>query len=376
MSTPTSELERELRGMSGRIARDPEHKLRGVVQLASADDPALRFYLDAESGPVALHRGAHPAPAVTVTAPTRIFLNMFRGRFAFFDPAALDHLAIDGDFELLLPLFSYVGDSDQKLEPFALAASVRRAQPPLTEVPRVERPPERVVREALELYQPLLITGAVAEWPWAAKALTPAGLVAEFGDEQLSAAGEVYGTVPESVASFVARCQAGACAATAGLAPRAVRGAIGYPGYFTPDDYRWPFFFMGAPGAVSPIHRDLAHNLAAHLFGAKRWRLYSPDQAELLYPNPGPDDGPSAQTCLVDPDAPDLQRFPRFAEARPLELVVRAGEILLVPSGWFHHVTALELCLNVAYSLKWDPGRPGEVKVDRPLIDLTAGEET
>lgn len=373
--TALDDLERELRNMSRRIGGDPEHKVRGAIQLTGADAPGASFYLAAAPGEVTLHRGAHPAPDVKVTAPLQIFLNMFRGKFAFFDPSALDHLAIEGRFDLLLPLFSYVSDSSQKLEPFELAAKVRRSKPPLTSVPRVEYPSESVVREAMAEYQPLLITGAFERWPWLVKELTPDSLVERFGDQVLSAADETYGTQPETVAAFMRRCRDGARAATAGLAPRVVRGAVGYPGYFRPEDYRWPFFFMGAQGAVSPIHRDLAHNLATHVFGAKRWRLFSPDQAELLYPNMGPDDGPSAQTCHVDVEAPDLERFPRYAEARPIDLVVQAGEILLVPSGWFHHVNALELCLNIAYSLKWDRGRPGELRVNRPLIDLTAGED-
>jgi hypothetical protein len=375
MSAVVDELERELRGMSRRIGSDPEHKVRGVVQLAGADDPEVSFFMAASGGGFAVHRGVHPAPNVKVTAPTRIFLNMFRGRFAFFDPNAMDHLAIDGDAGLLLPLFSYVGDSNQKLEPFELAANVRRSQPFLGSVPAAECPDESVLRQAIAEYQPLLITGAVERWPWLVKSLTPDSLLEVFGREQLTAADDGSGTQPETVGRFIERCRQGAVGATAGLAPRVVRTAFGYPGYFKPDDYRWPFFFMGAKGAVSPIHRDLAHNLAVHAFGAKRWRLFSPDQAEFLYPTSGPDDGPSAQTCSLDIDAPDLERFPLYASARPLELVVNAGEILFVPSGWFHHVTALELCLNIAYSLKWDRGRPGEIAVDRPLVDLTAGEE-
>jgi cupin-like protein len=374
MSALIDELERELRGMSLRISNDPAHNVRGVVQFAGSDDRDTSFYLDV-GAEVALHRGVHPAPSVKVTAHTQVFLNMFRGKFAFFDPNALDQLAIDGDPELLLPLFSYVGDSDQKLEPFELAASIRQRRPPLTSVPRVENPTESLLMEAMAEYQPLLITGAVERWPWLAKSLTIDSLVTMFGDQQLTAARETEGTQAETVAGFIQRCRAGARMATAGLIPRAIRNAVGYPGYFNPEDYRWPFFFMGAQGAVSPIHRDLAHNLATHLFGAKRWRIFSPDQAEFLYPNTGPDDGPSAQTCLVDVEAPDLERFPLYANAKPIDLVVNAGEILFVPSGWFHHVNALDLCLNIAYSLKWDKGRPGEIKVNRRLIDLTAGEE-
>jgi hypothetical protein len=361
--------------MSRRIRNDPDHKVHGVVQLTGSDDPNASFYMSASAGEVDVLRGVHPTPDVKVTAPMRIFLNMFRGKFAFFDPNALDQLGIDGNPQLLLPLFSYVSDSDQKLEPFQLAADICRSRPPLTSVPRIECPTETVLREAMAEYRPLLITGAVERWPWLAKEFTPDFLVSRFGDRQLSAAGETNGSQPETVASFIQRCREGARAATAGLAPKAVRNALGYPRYFQPEDYRWPFFFMGASGAVSPIHRDLAHNLAVHVFGEKRWRIFSPDQAEFLYPRTGPDDGPSAQTCLVDIEAPDLDRFPLYAHAKPIDLVVRAGEILFVPSGWFHHVNTIELCLNIAYSLKWDRGRPGEIKVDRELIDLTAGEE-
>jgi hypothetical protein len=208
-----------------------------------------------------------------------------------------------------------------------------------------------------------------------AKDLSPDFLVKTFGDQQLVATSESNGTRPETVASFIQRSRAGEDAASAGLAPRTLRSALGYPGYFNPSDYRWPFFFMGAKGAVSPIHRDLAHNLAVHVFGEKRWRLFSPEQDEFLYPTKGSDDGPSAQTCQVNIEAPDLERYPLYARAKPIDMVVKAGEILLVPSGWFHHVNTVSLSLNIAYSLKWDRGCPGEIKVDRELIDLTAGED-
>jgi hypothetical protein len=369
------EFERELRGMSQRIGKDPNHQVRGVIQLVGSDEPGAAFHIAANPERVEVLAGVHATPNVKVTAPTRIFLNMFRGKFAFFDPNALNQLAIDGDAPLLFPLFGYVGDSDQKLEPFELAAEARRKRPPLTTVPRLDCPSESVLREAIAEYQPLVITGAIERWHWMAKELTPDVLVTRFGDQQLTTAGETNGTRTETVAAFMQRCRNGTNAASAGLAPKVMRNAVGYPDYFAPADYRWPFFFMGAKGAVSPIHRDLAHNLAVHVFGEKRWRLFSPDQADLLYPTAGVEDGPSAQTCQVDVEAPDLERYPLFTQARPIDMVVKAGEILFVPSGWFHHVNTLDLCLNIAYSLKWDKGCPGEIPVDRELIDLTAGEE-
>jgi hypothetical protein len=323
---------------------------------------------------VVVHPGVHPAPDAKVSATTRTFLNMFAGKFAFFDPEALDQLSIDGAAELLIPLFGYVIDSNQKLAPFALAESIRKRHPLVETIPRVECPSEAVVRDAIADYQPLLITGAVASWPWACKSWTPESMVRDFGHERVTTAAPhaaATETVKETLASFVASSSS---RGGSGLLPRSLRNAAGYPGYFQPSDYRWPFFFMGTRGAISPIHRDLAHNFAVHLFGRKRWRIFSPAQSELLYPS-AHHDGPSAQTCEVDIEAPDLERFPLYAEARPMDFVVEGGEILLMPSGWFHHVVSLELTLNIAYSLKWTKGHPGEIDVGTQLLDLTAGEE-
>ena len=38
----------------------------------------------------------------------------------------------------------------------------------------------------------------------------------------------------------------------------------------------------------------------------------------------------------------ELQRkFPKFGQARPIELIQQAGETLFVPSGWYHQVENL-----------------------------------
>ena len=40
----------------------------------------------------------------------------------------------------------------------------------------------------------------------------------------------------------------------------------------------------------------------------------------------------------VDPEHPDLSRYPRFAQALPLHVTVRAGETLYIPALFYHHV--------------------------------------
>ena len=38
----------------------------------------------------------------------------------------------------------------------------------------------------------------------------------------------------------------------------------------------------------------------------------------------------------------DLKSFPEFAKAPKLEIVIRSGEGLYVPYGWFHYVETIE----------------------------------
>jgi jumonji domain-containing protein 7 len=40
----------------------------------------------------------------------------------------------------------------------------------------------------------------------------------------------------------------------------------------------------------------------------------------------------------IDPLAPDFDQFPRFRYARPLQVTLRPGDLLYLPSLWFHHV--------------------------------------
>jgi hypothetical protein len=89
------------------------------------------------------------------------------------------------------------------------------------------------------------------------------------------------------------------------------------------------------------IHHDPDHNLACVVAGRRRFVLFPPGQVGALYIGP-PDRAPPLS--LVDPEAPDLARFPRFAEAMRAARVAHLGpgDALLMPRLWWHHVTSLE----------------------------------
>jgi hypothetical protein len=91
-------------------------------------------------------------------------------------------------------------------------------------------------------------------------------------------------------------------------------------------------------------HQDLPANLACVVAGRRRFTLFEPAQVGNLYVGPL-DFTPAGQpVSLVDITAPDLQRFPRYADAARHARVadLRPGDALLIPSLWWHHVEALE----------------------------------
>ena len=99
-----------------------------------------------------------------------------------------------------------------------------------------------------------------------------------------------------------------------------------------------PRLWLGGP-VKTQIHNDRDHNLACVIAGQRRFVLFPPEQVANLYI--GPIDNPPPLS-LVDPEAPDLDRFPRFGEALATAQVAHLGpgDALLMPRYWWHHVTS------------------------------------
>lgn len=116
--------------------------------------------------------------------------------------------------------------------------------------------------------------------------------------------------------------------------------------------------WIGPAGTLTPLHFDQHSILFAQIHGRKRFRLVPPFDAPKLYLR-------RSFYSAVDPEAPDLARFPRFAEAWMAEVDVSPGDLLFLPAGWFHGVRSLDVSISATFSSFRLPGGNDRLPLDR-----------
>jgi mannose-6-phosphate isomerase-like protein (cupin superfamily) len=125
------------------------------------------------------------------------------------------------------------------------------------------------------------------------------------------------------------------------------------------------------PGSVIPrmwlgnairvaTHYDLMENIGVVVMGRRRFTLFPPDQIVNLYMGPLELTPAGTPISLVDPDAPDLERFPRFAEAAKLarSATLEPGDAIYIPFHWWHAVESLDP-VNAFVNYWWNPAPAG-----------------
>lgn len=97
--------------------------------------------------------------------------------------------------------------------------------------------------------------------------------------------------------------------------------------------------WVGTPSRIA-AHFDTLHNLVTAIFGKRRFLLLPPEQIANLYIGPLDFTLAGQPLSLVDFYAPDLARFPRFADAMAAayEVILEPGDTLYIPPLWWHHV--------------------------------------
>ena len=141
-------------------------------------------------------------------------------------------------------------------------------------------------------------------------------------------------------------------------------------------------FWMGDKRAITSMHKDHYENLYCVISGSKTFTLLPPTDLpmipyELYTPArfKGTDNGnfeivdesfenhftelpPLAKVpwIAIDPLNPDLEKYPMYGNTSPVTCTVNAGEMLYLPSLWFHHVQQSHGCIaiNFWYDMEYD----------------------
>lgn len=115
--------------------------------------------------------------------------------------------------------------------------------------------------------------------------------------------------------------------------------------------------YIGGTGASFPIlHYDNWHThvFLMQIYGTKCYIMYAPEQTPFLYPH---DKGPRNKSRITDIAHVDLQQFPLFAQAQPVQCLLQPGETLFVPAGWWHTARidspSITVSANTVNSVNW-----------------------
>lgn len=118
-------------------------------------------------------------------------------------------------------------------------------------------------------------------------------------------------------------------------------------------------FWIGPKNTFTPLHHDLTNNLLVQFVGRKRVTLASPAETPRLYNDVHVF---SRVRNVTAPDL-DLAAFPLLEGAFFQEIILKPGDALFIPIGWWHQITSLDFSVSATYTnFRW----PNEGWQDHP----------
>lgn len=242
-----------------------------------------------------------------------------------------------------------------------------------TVVRRDRLPYDEYLRDYLAPHVPVVITGALDSWAALGK-WTPEFFLANYPTEKIVVGGEET-TLGEFLPKVIASTPTNPCLYLKDHfirnMPSALRTDIDpFIPYVFPNWLRGkyllrsvnyglngpanPELFIGGFGTrLNELHYDWGgcHVALCQLYGRKEFTIYAPDQTPFLYA----DGRISRITNIYEPD---LTRFPLLAQAKFVRFVQEPGEIVILPTGWWHTTRLLgpsiSVALNFANHTNWN----------------------
>jgi hypothetical protein len=149
----------------------------------------------------------------------------------------------------------------------------------------------------------------------------------------------------------------------------AVSTADGFPGFARENglellDKSIVSRIWAGNAVTAPTHFDMSDNIACVISGRRRFTFFPPEQLPNLYVGPLEFTPAGQPTSMVSVAAPDLNRYPRFAEALAAaeSADLGPGDAVFIPNLWWHNVESLD-AFNILVNYWWydaqrGPGSP------------------
>lgn len=118
---------------------------------------------------------------------------------------------------------------------------------------------------------------------------------------------------------------------------------------FNLDVIRYEMFVAG-PGTGSAFHCACGGNLFLMGYGRKRWTLVRPQDSFAMYPTIGRSNSAAMFGSPINSETYEreqLERYPLYGSVPKYHVTLDPGDLLFVPSWWWHEVKNLDLTVGV-----------------------------
>jgi hypothetical protein len=124
---------------------------------------------------------------------------------------------------------------------------------------------------------------------------------------------------------------------------------------------------FGMRGVVAASHYDGGRNMVAMIRGTKRYVLSPPEACKHLGII-SDKKHPSFRHSVIDWSDVHQARAHNFDQVNAIDTILREGEVLYIPSYWFHYIVSME------YSIQCNSRSGGpENNIGGPTIDKCMG---
>ena len=213
------------------------------------------------------------------------------------------------------------------------------------------------LQQSIAQRTPAVITGLAAQWP-ALERWSPENLSARYGHKTVRVYDASFGEPGANYMGSIDTMRfADFLRETLGEG-RDLRMFLHNIGRAFPellDDITFPsiglrfskhfvYSFFGCRGSTTPLHYDIDMGYVLHtaIYGRRRVRLFGPEQSSALHQHP------FTVRSYVDLDDPDLSEHPALVNARGYEVLLKPGQTLFMPAGYWHEFHYLDAGLGMS----------------------------